>query len=548
MKTQPTGRRDNKGTTSTGMFPLRYSLFPNVPPYLNILTPGQHYEPPLPQELQQMTWAAPSGISPIVEESVKQAGLALTQGQAAKKDSPYTSSVWETLPITEKGKDEIDFSGLSAEVKINQFPGLFVIGRKDRLWTCYEKMVNTFGRDSFGFLPRTYIVPEDREELEKEMKASAKAMIVKPPNYYCGIGIKLINKIEDIPNKKNKMVVQEYIDNPFLINGLKFDLRLYILLTSIDPVKIYIYEEGLVRFATAQYSNDPAEIGNNFIHLTNYSVNKMNKEFVFNEKPGEYEGHKWNLKTLWKYFEEELGVDWRPVWEATKDVCVKTVLCGQEEIRAEFSRQLRSEYSCYKLFGFDIFFDQHLKPWLLEVNNIPSLHINTIDAFVNRPMVAEMFNILGFHIPKAIASKHQKTIEDKLKLSRSGQSLGHDHRVYSRLRNKDDMAKSAQFSGADLSREDYCDNILADLSPADIRTIIRAEEELSQTQDWTRIFPTPSSHPALQFISPPSYSDRLLDAWESKYGASQELRQEGRDILIDLCAEKVHLRVCDIVE
>ena len=65
------------------------------------------------------------------------------------------------------------------------------------------------------------------------------------------------------------MVVQEYIDSPFLINGLKFDLRLYILLTSIDPVKIYIYEEGLVRFATAQYNNDPADIGNNFIHLTN---------------------------------------------------------------------------------------------------------------------------------------------------------------------------------------------------------------------------------------------------------------------------------------
>ena len=38
------------------------------------------------------------------------------QGQAAKKDSPYISSVWETLPITEKGKDEIDFSGLNAEV------------------------------------------------------------------------------------------------------------------------------------------------------------------------------------------------------------------------------------------------------------------------------------------------------------------------------------------------------------------------------------------------------------------------------------------------
>ena len=55
--------------------------------------------------------------------------------------------------------------------------------------------MKTFGRNSFGFLPRTYIVPEDREELEEVMKASGKAMIVKPPNWYCGIGIKLVNKI-----------------------------------------------------------------------------------------------------------------------------------------------------------------------------------------------------------------------------------------------------------------------------------------------------------------------------------------------------------------
>ena len=58
--------------------------------------------------------------------------------------------------------------------------------------------MKTFGRNSFGFLPRTYIVPEDREELEKVMNASDKAMIVKPPNWYCGIGIKLINNIGNI--------------------------------------------------------------------------------------------------------------------------------------------------------------------------------------------------------------------------------------------------------------------------------------------------------------------------------------------------------------
>ena len=52
---------------------------------------------------------------------------------------------------------------------------------------------------------------------------------------------------EEIPIKKSKMCVQEYIDKPLLINGCKFDLRLYVLLTGVDPVKIYLYQEGLVR-------------------------------------------------------------------------------------------------------------------------------------------------------------------------------------------------------------------------------------------------------------------------------------------------------------
>jgi len=453
----------------------------------------------------------------------------LLEGQVTRKEDQF--SIWDCLPVNEKAKDVIDFSGMSEEVKINQFPGLFILGRKDSLWQSYKMMQERHGKDLFNFLPRTFVVPQDREELEKTMMHLGKPMIIKPPNWFCGIGIKLINNIADIPSKKNKMCVQEYLDKPFLIKGHKFDLRLYVLLTSIDPVKIYLYEEGLVRFATAKYTNDPAEMTNNFIHLTNYSVNKTNKEqFVYNETPGDYEGHKWNLGTLWKYFEQELGLDWRPVWEKVKEVCVKTVMCGHEHLKSEWEQQVKSDYNCYKLFGFDVFFDQDLKPWLLEINNIPSLHINTIDSFVNRPMVAEMFNIVGFHIPKGIGATHRKSVMEQLGLEGDClPRLGHDPSLYSRSRTEEDRQKEDKFRSEDMSSHE---DILTSLSPSDLHTLVQAEDELSQTVSWTRVFPSPPMSHLVTLLSPPSYRDLLLRAWEGR--VDKLGRREGRDLLRDI--------------
>ncbi len=50
------------------------------------------------------------------------------------------------------------------------------------------------------------------------------------------------------------MVVQEYLQNPYLIDGLKFDMRIYILITSIKPLRVYLYNEGISRFATESKS------------------------------------------------------------------------------------------------------------------------------------------------------------------------------------------------------------------------------------------------------------------------------------------------------
>lgn len=77
-------------------------------------------------------------------------------------------------------------------------------------------------------------------------------------------------------------MASKYIANPHLINGLKYDLRMYVLVTNFNPLKVYLYNDGLVRFATEKYSTDPRLLTKKYVHLTNFSVNKKNTNFVKN--------------------------------------------------------------------------------------------------------------------------------------------------------------------------------------------------------------------------------------------------------------------------
>ena len=89
----------------------------------------------------------------------------------------------------------------SLQVKINQFPGMHVIGRKDCLAKSYQEMVKQFGIDHFNFHPETFILPEDHEQLARIMADNKRRMIMKPPNWFNGMGIKIIEKTGEHPRK-----------------------------------------------------------------------------------------------------------------------------------------------------------------------------------------------------------------------------------------------------------------------------------------------------------------------------------------------------------
>lgn len=78
-------------------------------------------------------------------------------------------------------------------------------------------------------------------------------------------------------------MAQRYLHKPYLIDGLKFDLRVYVLITSVFPLRIFMYEEGLARFATSEYvSPVGSNLNNLFMHLTNYAINKDANNFQQN--------------------------------------------------------------------------------------------------------------------------------------------------------------------------------------------------------------------------------------------------------------------------
>ena len=114
---------------------------------------------------------------------------------------------------------------------------------------------------------------------------------------------------------------------------------------------------------------------------------------------------------------------------------------------------------------------------LFKVNNIPSLYVDPIDDFVNRLMVAEMLNIVGFHIPRAVATRNQEFWKVNFTLDDfDSNNIGHDPKIYSALRTEEDEIKTKRV----IENPALLEEILDNLSPSDVRTLLISEDELSQ--------------------------------------------------------------------
>uniref|UniRef100_A0A8D0H950 Tubulin tyrosine ligase like 4 n=1 Tax=Sphenodon punctatus TaxID=8508 RepID=A0A8D0H950_SPHPU len=500
------------------------SLFPNMPPILYFATRDERVEK-LPWDQRKLLRWKMSTVTPnIVKQTIGRSHFKIS-----KKSKDWLGCWGHHMKSP-------GFRAIKEHQKLNHFPGSFQIGRKDRLWRNLSRMQTRFGKKEFNFFPQSFILPQDMKLLKKawEESSSRQKWIVKPPASARGIGIQVIHKWSQLP-KRRPLLVQRYLHKPYLIGGSKFDLRIYVYVTCYDPLRIYLFRDGLVRFASCKYSPSMKSLGNKFMHLTNYSVNKKNIDYRSNADETACQGHKWALKALWSYLTQK-GVNSEAIWEKIKDIVVKTIVASEPYVNSLVKMYVRRPSCCHELFGFDVLLDENLKPWILEVNISPSLHSNSpLDVSIKGQMIRDLLNLAGFVLPNAedVASAPGSASSSTTSLSSA---------VKEKVRPPPEQftaekMKRAYYLTQKVPDQDFYSTILDILTPEDVRVLVETEDEFSRRGQFERVFPSCLSMRYLRFFEQPRYFNILTAQWELKHYLN---KSKGVELLRSWCYKGYH--------
>jgi len=149
-----------------------------------------------------------------------------------------------------------------------------------------------------------------------------------------------------------------------------------VAITSINPLRVYMYEEGLTRFATVKYSQTNKK-DSRYVHLTNYSLNKNNANFMNNKAAdADDQGSKWSVTAMRKRM-KQMGLDDAKIFRKIEDIVTKTIIAGENVMNNAHDMFVPFRSNCFQVLGFDILIDDQLEPWLLEVNLSPSLNCDS---------------------------------------------------------------------------------------------------------------------------------------------------------------------------
>lgn len=237
--------------------------------------------------------------------------------------------------------------------------------------------------------------------------------IQKPGGLSRGRGIRVFGKLEEIEGywaaAECEMVIMKYIERPLLINKKKFDIRVWVVVTSLEPLRVWMYEDYYIRLSLMEY--DVEDSDDVFVHLTNNSVAKKNKKL----KDKIYEHSMLSRKQFREYCQEigEGRFNNRRFHKQMHRLIIHTLKSGRVGMLPR-----KKSFSTY---GFDLMVDTNFQIWLLEVNSSPSMDTNTTITEIIVP-----------DFQKSLAELVSKMYFENVSQSVIGNQLGGLKRIYLR--------------------------------------------------------------------------------------------------------------------
>ena len=294
--------------------------------------------------------------------------------------------------LKERGKDN---HKINKYQKIFNHVGTEVFAKKDVLYTKYKSQKELFPIE-YNYMQETYLYPEDKEIIKNKFKNykldKNNLWLVKPKFGNTGKGIHIFKSLN---NESKDFLITKYIINQHLINGKKYDLRIYVLVTGLKPLRIYLNKEGLVRIAAEKFTLNESSFENSFIHLTNTGINKKSKNYVFSKDFYSENANKLSLYTYKKYIEKEKG-DYNLIRKKISDIVIKTVISGHQYLVDKLNNYNLNDTSFFNLYGYDIIINDKYEPYLLEVNRRPDMYIyDKMDKVVKEKIFIDVLNLVG---------------------------------------------------------------------------------------------------------------------------------------------------------
>ena len=294
--------------------------------------------------------------------NIQNAQVGSTSSTDKNKMSPNLKSISGLKTKNNQMNDEEKKNNLNSNEQ------LININNKQRTKTRFNSTKLKDGADFSLYFPR---ITEVLTILEKhlpqyKLNGFRNIWIMKPSNLSRGRGVTCVDSLQPIEQSLSAtndtgLIVQKYIENPLIIDKRKFDIRQWVLVTSLNPLTIYMWKEPYLRFGAEDYIMD--DINNIYSHLTNNSIAKHSTQF---KKETKFEGDMWK----WDNFKQYLGeAKWSEIHKKIKNA----IICSFYAVHHEIKQRENS----HELYGYDFMIDEDFNVYLIEVNASPALDYST---------------------------------------------------------------------------------------------------------------------------------------------------------------------------